>query len=254
MNAEDGEFESTLRGIVARVDARFRQDTARNVAALRDAGGASFNGVLAMVQDTGQDLEVRATAIWVLRLLGDTHAVPVLLAALTDEQPDVRQGAALALGSLADRRAVAPLIDILQADTKARVRQVAAHALRWFGDTAAIDPLVRALQDRDEDVAVRGEAAESLGEVGARQALPPLLAALADPSDEIRLWSAFALGVLGDVRALPELERVAATDQGAVPTLAFLPSKGVVRDEAREAIARIRTRRRRIRAKPRSGR
>lgn len=154
--------------------------------------------------------------------------------------PDVRRYAAIALGELRDRRAISSLIRVLQMDTDVRVRKAAAYALRWMGSAAPIDPLVHALQSEHDDVAVRGTAAESLGEMGAHQALPSLIAALQDSSAEVRFWSAFALGALGDARALPALERVAATDHAVVSNWMHLPSRGVVKDEARDAIARIR--------------
>jgi len=193
-----------------------------------------------LVQDTRQDPDVRLAAIWTLERLKDTRAVPTLLRALTDEHPAVRQAAAMSLGLLDDNRAVSPLIAALQTDMDNGVRKAAAYALRWLRDASAVGPLLRTLQNESEDAAVRGEAAESLGELNARQALPFLIAALRDPSAEVRLWSAFALGTLGDAHALPELERIAATDEAVVPHLAHLSSKGMIKNEAREAIERIR--------------
>jgi len=237
MNAQ---FESQLQGIVTRVAPQSRREPERRIAVVRGAGGTSYDNVLALAQDTRQAPDVRLAAIWTLEHLKDTRAVPALLHALTDEHPAVRQAAAMSLGLLDDERAVSPLIAALQTDKDSSVRKATAYALRWLGNASAVNPLLHVLQNRSEDAAVRGEAAESLGELGARQALPSLIAALQDPSAEVRLWSAFALGTLGDARALPELERIAATDGAVVPHLAHLSSRGVVKKEASEAIGRIR--------------
>ena len=122
------QFESQLQDVIAGLAPQFRQDQERKVAALRAAGGTSYDGLLAVTQDTGQPLDVRLTAIWVLGCLRDTSAAPALLATLADAHPDIRRYAAIALGDLRDRRAVSPLIRALQTDADARVRKGAAKA------------------------------------------------------------------------------------------------------------------------------
>jgi len=63
----------------------------------------------------------------------------------------------------------------------------------------------------------------------------PLIHALSDPDAKVRREAAWALGVIGDVRALPELERVAQEDTGETLW-------GSVVEAAREAAERIRQR------------
>jgi HEAT repeat protein len=46
--------------------------------------------------------------------------------------------------------------------------------------------------------------------------VPQLLKALEDETPEVRFWSVFALGLLGDIRAVPRLEHLAAQDHEVV--------------------------------------
>jgi HEAT repeat protein len=67
------------------------------------------------------------------------------------------------------------------------------------------------------------QAAEALQCSHEPRAIGPLIEALRDASAEVRFWAAFALGELGGLgtpgvsEAVPELERLAATDQEVVP-------------------------------------
>ncbi len=237
-------FKSRIEEVVARLSPALRQSEEKNLLLLQNAGVTSYENLLIFTQDTQQNPELRQFAIWLLARLDDTKAVPSILNALTDTKHSVvRREAALRvaeIGKLGAPEAISPLLNVLQTDPDAQVRAAAAYALRRFKGTAnemVVVTLLNTLQNQQEDAAVRGEAAESLGELGAHQAVPALIAALQDPAANIRLESAFALGLIGDTRALPELTYVAATDQGQV--LWGGPEPWLVKDEANEAIMRI---------------
>src|ERR1051326_753781 len=85
-----------------------------------------------------------------------------------------RSHAARALGELGDKRAVDPLIVVLERDSDLYVRAAAAEALGSLRDSRAIEPLGRALGDV-EHPAVPPAAAKALGAFGAA-ALDPVLA------------------------------------------------------------------------------
>jgi HEAT repeat protein len=110
---------------------------------------------------------------------------------------------------------------ILAAGKSVESRRMAAWALGFLADDRATPALVRALSDRTEDTDVRVYAAEALGhlqpENGHDEALAALLHALTDREPEIRFWAAFALGNLGDERAIPALQRLAERDSEVVP-------------------------------------
>jgi HEAT repeat protein len=159
-------------------------------------------------------------------------AVEPLLAVLDDPDPNVRAGAARALGKIGDTRALGSLIFRLRHDMDAEVRKSAVWALH-MGQPQAIPPLVDALCDPDEWVRfgavivlakfgpaaleplaqalchsnplVRANAAEALGRIGDTSAAAALTAVLSDPDAQVWQQAAISLGRMGDARAVHPL-------------------------------------------------
>src|SRR6185503_1893875 len=98
----------------------------------------------------------RREAIDQLAEAGDLRAVEPVIAALKDQEGDVRASAANALGQLGDKRAVEPLILMLN-DEVSFVRAAAARVLGQLGDAKSVDPLTTSLKDSNSTV--RGAAA-----------------------------------------------------------------------------------------------
>ena len=122
--------------------------------------------------------EVRAYAImWVLKELGDNRAVPDLINLLNDDDSDIGQLAAEALGKLGDERGILPLINALNHDSWS-AQEDAAKALGKLGDKSAVPHLIKILND--DGNWVRWEAAEAIGELGDKSAIPALINALND--------------------------------------------------------------------------
>ena len=190
--------------------------------------------LLKALKDRGQKTPRQEIAA-ALGQLGNTAAVPVLIRALErpttfvppfeseslwasvfdeDEEPSSTEllslqcGAAKALGSLRDHRAVTPLLNALQT-TEYDLRRAAAEALRELDDKRTLPALLNALQGNDP--IPRPHAAEALGVLGDVRAVPALINALeASRSIEGRdYWlppyAVKALGMLGDARAVPAL-------------------------------------------------
>ena len=89
------------------------------------------------------------------------------------------------------------------------VRAAAAYVIGFSRLSVARDRLERCLANRSEDPMVRGYAAEALGYLGASaSSLNVLIAQLDDPDICVRYWCVFALGVVGDPRAVPVLLRL----------------------------------------------
>lgn len=61
----------------------------------------------------------------------------------------------------------------------------------------------------DQDAAVREDCARSLAELGDPQAVPYLLHALDDDEEQVRMWGAYGLGLVGDASHRALLERAA---------------------------------------------
>jgi HEAT repeat protein len=167
-------------------------------------------------------------------------AVRALLLAMEDDQVNVRTHAAEALGWVGDRRAVEPLIAILEKrgglggkskvtrDSLLSLRIAVVRALGQIGDARAVEPLFAALSDHYADV--RAAAVSSLGEIEGptTEALARALCDLGSRLDSVRKTAAEDLGKAGDVRALEPLGVVlrdsewrvrasAATALGSIP-------------------------------------
>jgi len=227
------EFDRSLEKIAAEIAVEGRASVEKDIEHLRRLGVRSAED-LVRVLDDGAAGENRQRACWLLGRLEDRHLSAHLVRALVDRDARLRIEAARSLGTLAAVDAVPDLLRALGEDDDPDVRSAVAAALGLIGDERAVDPLLGKLGDAGEQPAVRGAAAEALTGPRSPRAVGPLIAALADPETEVRFWAAFALGQLGDERAIPSLERVAQSDT------AVLEGWGRVSDEASAAIADIR--------------
>lgn len=100
-----------------------------------------------------------------------------LLALLQDPEARVRRRAALAAGRVRLPAAIPPLATLLEGDQDSEVRQMAAFALGLIGDAAAAAALTTALADPDPTI--QGRAAEALGLIGHQPAAPAVAAMVA---------------------------------------------------------------------------
>jgi HEAT repeat protein len=124
---------------------------------------------------------------------------------------DFRDSARDDIAALRDRGAVSwpGLVAILNDRSAGEDRARACWLLGQTRDERALRPLAAAL--RDPGRRLRGEAARALGELGSTLAVPELIVALqAGPDPDTRMFAAYALGLLGDHRAVdPLLARLA---------------------------------------------
>ena len=154
----------------------------------------------------------RAFAAELLGRVGNANAVPALLdtvRATRSEDGDVREIALRALARIADPRAVAPLVDALRSAEPWLAPRL-ADVLTRHG-AGSVTPMMRLLENGGRHHA-RPWAANVLGELRAQRAFPVLVRALGDIEDEVRARAAYALGRLGDRRAIPYLLEHLLTD------------------------------------------
>lgn len=187
---------------------------------------------------------VRATAPFSVLSLPSDEAAENLLPQLKDRSEYVRRETAYALGKTRNIRATQPLLEILQRDKDYSVKCAAAVALGEIGDITAVDALTRILQrnPREEEEFLRRAAARSIGQIAEMTLLKEFLAQTEvknfdafilenrktlsvrfsafqiavgvliktlqnmNEADDPKREAAFALGAIGDARAVPILQ------------------------------------------------
>lgn len=150
------------------------------------------------------------------------RATRVLLAAVHDRRPDMRQTAIHILGIIGCREATPLLITALN-DPVPGVRIQAARALGRVGDASSVPALLNALRGTDE--VLGSQILQSLVQLGGLS-VPALLSESSSNSAWMRWHSIRALGEIGDHRAIPVLVR-SLTDKDH--SVAWMGAKGLAR-------------------------
>lgn len=142
----------------------------------------------------------RYVAAWALGEIGDERGVAPLVAALDDEDDEVRKYATRSLIKL-NRAAVMPLVAYLE-KAPPRGEAGAVRALGDIGDRRALQPLLARVSGQS-----RADVFLALGKLRAPEAEATLIAGLADPDWQVRMNAAMALGPLGSKGAVATLEK-----------------------------------------------
>ncbi len=141
----------------------------------------------------------------------EPQCLPVLEEVLNDseEEPEVRSAAALALGKVGGDRALDLLKQMANTDD-ATLKNYAMQALGMTGREETIPILLNALKDQDN--AVFASAAEALGQIG-KPVVPHLIDLLNNSkAEDARCIAAWQLGTLRYTEAVPTLVEVIRTD------------------------------------------
>lgn len=204
-------------------DAATRSNAACEIGKLGPAGAFAVPALVAMLGDerrylagdiNGHDIHSTPaeSAADALVEIG-TPAVPALMKAVRDPDPDVRSRSVYALGRIGDPRAVDTLVRAM----RDRDRDVRLTAAIWTHQTdeKLLDATIRALNDRDE--AVRWEASKNMQSYADNpRALAPMIATLGNNTSDVQIYVLIALGKLGDSAAVPAiidlLENPSASD------------------------------------------
>ena len=179
------------------------------------------------------DVLVKRYLVLVLGRLGEPSAVPALISAVKDGDPDTRLYAIWALGKIGDPGGFQTVLESLQSED-AGVRKMAAYVLGQLHDKRAIPRLQVLAEDRVADV--RWNAAIALAEFQDGSGLPVLRSMIdraalmrqaelsSDQVEAAMLNALKALSLLRNPEMLPLLDELARKD----PNLR-------VRDAARKA-------------------
>lgn len=141
-----------------------------------------------------------------------TSAVEPLLEVLQDENSSTLHRECIkALGEIKDKRAVEPLLNVLQ-KKETSLLQEAVKALGQIGDKKSVKPLISVLQNEDIS-SLRGQTIRSLGSIKDKRAVEPLIEALQREIQKPRLEAnttiiievVGALGKIKDERAITHL-------------------------------------------------
>jgi hypothetical protein len=173
-----------------------------------------------------EDDQVRQLAVAALgNELGADTATRLLDVVADDESDDIRAEAARSLGPLAELAASDELPDALTArieqdlfavaehgEESWHVRRRAAESVAAFGPHARVNLLVQQMYDEDE-LGLRASALYAAGRGGQREWLPVAIEELENEDVEIRFEAVRAVGLFGDVDALPRLSEIAREEE-----------------------------------------
>lgn len=226
-------FENKVESVLENISQEMQSGAREDVERLMHAGVASIADLTRMASDRQSNADLRLIACWLLARLKDEETEEILLRLLTDPNQRIRAAAAQYLAEAGLVQSVQPLLKLLTEDKENQVRIAAVYALGLLGAREALETILEILKNKNEDSGLRGSAAEALADIGDTRAIDPLMEALSDESVEVRFWSVFALGELGDASVLPALQKIEETDGG------FLEGWHSIKEEAGESINRI---------------
>jgi hypothetical protein len=136
------------------------------------------------------------------------EAIPALKAATRDTAPQVRRAAVSAL-AFSEMQTAADAITNALGDSDWMVREISAETLGKMARSAASEEKLRAALT-DAFWQVRLKAVRSLGRLKIAAAMAGIAESLNHPQANLRKEAAFALGEIGDARAIPMLQAVMA--------------------------------------------
>ncbi len=179
--------------------------------ALRTIGKEALKPLIAALRNN--DAEIRGNAASILGSMKDSTAVTPLIAALSDKEAKVRQSCVSALGSIRAHSAIEPLIKMLKEDEDKNVRYVALRTIAELDYSKATDAIIGALRDKEQDVAE--SAVRILGEHREKKAVEALVKVLNDDTDSVRdLVVIPELGKIGDERAVDAIAAKLSSEEG----------------------------------------
>ncbi len=152
---------------------------------VKDEFESNFDAEMAAMADRGQGAMVRE----------DTAVVRALIARLRDEDADVRQAAAHALGRIGDRMAITPLVGALD-DPEVEVVSAALDALGNFEKGIPAAPIRRLLLS--DNAEIKHSALHILANMRDRESATTIARLVRDPDADVRQTALQALAEIKD--------------------------------------------------------
>ncbi|MEM1127145.1 MAG: HEAT repeat domain-containing protein [Bacteroidota bacterium] len=163
-----------------------------------------------VIEDRGEDLDVREQAVFWLGETNAEGALPFLEAlALSDEPQNLREEAVFAIHLPKTPASTEALIRLTKSSQDPDVRE---QAIFWLGQTASEQAAaaLRDVVDDGGDVELQKQAVFALSELPNNEGIPPLMdVARTHPRLEVRKQAIFWLGQSDDPRALDLLIELA---------------------------------------------
>jgi len=130
-----------------------------------------------------------------------------LLNDLKSQNMMVVNEAAYELGESEEEKAVPLLMNLIKGDQPKEIKITAIEALGKIGANIPVDALVDVLGERNNDE-IRIAACNALGKIKSPGAVEPLLGVAGVEDRDVRLFAIWALGSIGDEKAIPLLTKL----------------------------------------------
>jgi HEAT repeat protein len=239
-NTGDRRAATAFLELLHREDVRFQPAAARRElqklrAAQQEASGDLAAQLAGMVQQLERGRSLHDRILGGLRAFRDPGTLDFLLPCLATDDTAHRTSIAAVIGDIGEP-ALEPMLQATESED-ARVREGAAEALGFMADPQAIPRLADLLR-RDGESGVRRAAASSLGFINDERVMEPLVESLGDPDMYVRQAGTQALHHLAmtgraDAGVVPVLEEATRSDEGQIY------GQYVVRDAAARAVSEI---------------
>ncbi len=195
----------------------------KNLAKIADS--AVVRALMARLRD--EDPEVREAAAHALGRIGDPMAIPDLVRALDDSQPKVQEAVLDALSEFERGVPEAPIRRMLTADN-ANMRERAIDILSNMHAKGSLQAITKLVADPNADV--RQRAISTLEEFGDPSSAAAILPALNDPAPDVRQEAIQALAELGGTVPDATLDKLVRDQHADVrqATVQFIEERRVV--------------------------
>ncbi|MEZ5306557.1 MAG: HEAT repeat domain-containing protein [Pyrinomonadaceae bacterium] len=193
-----------FRQLLGRIPETVLDDCRESIEGLSIAGIESIESLCDAIESEEISPELRRFACWLARFDGTGATVRPLLKAFRGVDEGLFWEAGIALGLSKRKEAFEPLADGLRFGGPDGRRAASAYALGLLGDRRAIPYLVETLRSSKCELA-RDHAAEALGQLPSVASIESLIEALSDSHVAVFVSASYALGLIGDSRALPAL-------------------------------------------------